>query len=149
MDLLDVNVLVYGFREELVHHPPVAAYLDGLVNGERMFGVPELALSALVRIVTQKPWNPPSPTERALDFCSVLRSSPRCVVVHAGERHWAIFDRLCRETRAKGKLVADAYLAGYAIDRDDEWVTTDSDFKHFPGLRWRNLLTGHSRTNPR
>jgi toxin-antitoxin system PIN domain toxin len=149
VDLLDVNVLIYAFRDDTVPHAAIAAYLNGLVNGDRAFGVPELALSALVRIVTQKPWNPPSPPVKVLDFCSALRSSPRCLVVHPSERHWEVFDRLCRVSGAKGKLVADAYLAAHAIDRDDEWVTMDSDFKNFPGLRWRHPLIGQSRTNPR
>lgn len=149
MDLLDANVLIYAFRDDTAPHVAVAAYMNALVNGDRTFGIPELSLSAVVRVVTQKPWTPPSPARRALDFCAALQSSPRCVVVQPSERHWEVFDRLCRASGATGKLVADAYLAAYAIDRDDEWVTLDSDFKHFPGLRWRNPLVGQTRTNPR
>ena len=149
MKLLDVNVLIYAFRDEMVQHAAMAAYLNALVNADRTFGVPELALSALVRVVTQEPWNPPSATARVLDFCSALRSSPNCLVIHPSASHWTVFDGLCRATGARGKRVADAYLAAYALDRDDEWVTTDSDFERFPGLRWRNPLTGQSRTNPR
>lgn len=150
MQLLDVNVLIYAFRDEMVQHPPVAAFLDGLVNGEDRFGVPELTLSALVRIVTQKPWKPPSPTEDVLAFCEALRAAPTCKVVQPTERHWEIFDRLCRAAGAKGKLVADAYYAAFAIDRDAEWVTTDQGFDVFPGLRWRLLLPNNQVfTNPR
>jgi toxin-antitoxin system PIN domain toxin len=150
MQLLDVNVLVYAFRDELPQHLPALAFLDSLVNGDDPFGVPELSLSALVRIVTQKPWQPPSPAADVLAFCSVLRAAPTCLVVQPTERHWDIFDRICRATGAKGKLVADAYYAAFAIDRDAEWVTTDRDFATFPGLRWRLLLPDNQVfTNPR
>ena len=149
MEILDVNILVYAFRDEMTQHTPMAAYLNALVNDDRAFGVPEVVLSALVRIVTQKPWNPPSPPAKVLDFCSALRSAPNCLVVQPRDSHWGVFDYLCRATGARGKRVADAYLAAYALDRGDEWVTTDADFHRFPGLRWRNLLTGQSGTNPR
>lgn len=149
MDLLDANILIYAFRDDTAPHAAVAAYLNELASGERAFGVPELCLSALVRVVTQKPWMPPSATPKVLQFCAALRSSPQCMVVQPSERHWHVFDQLCRMSGASGKLVADAYLAAYAVDRDDEWVTFDSDFRHFPGLRWRNPIVGQSRTNPR
>jgi hypothetical protein len=59
-------------------------------------------------------------------------------VVAPGNRHWEIFTRLCRETDAKGNLIADAYLAALAIESGSEWITTDRDYARFPGLRWRH-----------
>jgi uncharacterized protein len=147
--LLDVNVLVYAHRADMPEHPASAKLLDDLVNGDRSFGVPEMAFSSLVRIVTQNSFKPPTTTDAALKFCGALMSSPNCLALRPSERHWAIFEDLCRSAPAKGKLVADAYLAAFAIDRDDEWVTTDRDFAKFPGLRWRMINDAHARTNPR
>lgn len=62
--------------------------------------------------------------------------------INPGPRHWGIFERLCEATRAKGNLIADAYLAALAIESGSEWVTTDRDYSRFPGLKWRHPLEG-------
>jgi uncharacterized protein len=55
-------------------------------------------------------------------------------------RHWGIFSALCRVTGSVGNAVADAYLAALAIEHGCEFVTTDTGFGRFPGLRWRHPL---------
>jgi predicted nucleic acid-binding protein len=54
-----------------------------------------------------------------------------------GERHWGIFEELCREAAATGSLVQDAWFAALAIESGAEWITTDRDYGRFRGLRWR------------
>lgn len=149
MILLDVNVLIYAHRAEMPEHPAMIKFLTGLIGGDVMFGIPNVVFASLVRIATQPSWKPPSTPAQALDFCNSIQSSPHCLVVEPSKRHWEIFDRLCRSVNARGKLVADAYLAAFALDRDDQWVTCDKDYARFPGLRWRNPLDGQLRTNPR
>jgi toxin-antitoxin system PIN domain toxin len=96
-------------------------------------------LAGFLRVVTHpRVFTPPTPIDRALEFVAVLRSPPNCVVVEPGRRHFDIFTRLCRETGAKGNLVADAYLAALAIESGSDWITTDRDYSRFPGLRWRH-----------
>lgn len=51
-----------------------------------------------------------------------------------------LFERLCRESGAKGNLVADAYLAALAIESGAEWVTMDRDYSRFRGLRSRSPI---------
>ncbi len=70
----------------------------------------------------------------------VLRTRPNCVLVQPGARHWGIFERLCRESGARGNLVADAYLAALAVEAGCDWVTTDRDYTRFPGLSMRTPL---------
>ena len=131
----DVNVLVYAFREELPEHEACRAWLRSLVRSEAAFAVFDLVLSGFLRIVTHpRVFSPPAPLEAALAFVDVIRTRPNCVTLQPGARHWSIFERLCRETRAKGNLVADAYLAALAIESGCEWVTTDRDYSRFPGL---------------
>jgi uncharacterized protein len=61
-------------------------------------------------------------------------------VLAPGPRHWEIFVRLCAAAGVRGSLVPDAYLAALAIESGSEWITTDRDFRRFPGLRLRHPL---------
>jgi uncharacterized protein len=101
-------------------------------------------LSGFIRVATNpRVFDPPAPIEKALEFAAALRTQPNAVRVAPGDRHWSIFDALCRSSGARGNLVADAYLAALAIEIGAEWITTDRDFSRFAGLRWRHpLATG-------
>ena len=139
MLLLDVNVLVYAHRADAADHERYRSWLEGLLAAEPALGIAELVLSGFVRIVTHpRVFHDPSPLETALGFAQALREHPHCIPVSPGSQHWDIFARLCRTARARGNLVADAYLAALAIESGAEWVTTDRDYARFPGLRWRH-----------
>jgi toxin-antitoxin system PIN domain toxin len=100
-------------------------------------------LSGFLRIVTHpRVFKRPTPTDRALAFCEVLRGLPNAVPLAPGARHWQIFTRLCAGTGVRGNLVPDAYLAALAIETGGEWVTTDGDFRRFHGLHVRHPLDG-------
>lgn len=141
MVLVDVNILVYAYREEMPGH---RAYLDWLRNrmeSEQPYGLSDLVLSGFLRLVTHpKIFDPPSPLKSALQFANELRDQPNCAIVTPGPRHWEIFSRLCEAAGAAGNLIADAYLAALAIESGCELITADSDFARFPGLRWRHPL---------
>lgn len=142
MILLDVNVLVYAFREVAPDHLQYREWLSAAAESDEPFGISELVLSGFVRVATHtRIFSPPTPIERALEFANALKAQPNAVVVWPGVRHWDIFERLCLAAGAKGNLVADAYLAALAIESGSEWITTDRDFSRFSGLRWRHPLT--------
>lgn len=139
MILSDVNVLIYAHREDVVDHRRFREWLEAMIAGPDAFAFSELVLSGFVRVATHpRVFNPPTPLERALEFCDFLRSQPNAVPVSPGERHWEIFTALCSQSGAAGNLVADAYLAALAIESGSEWITTDRDYGRFPGLRWRH-----------
>ena len=148
MLLTDVNVLLSAHRSELPDHEPIRSWLTNLIDGDSAFGVPELAMSAFVRIATaSKPFRPPTQTGVAFDFCRKIVASPRCVIVRPSPSHWQIFERLCRQIHATGNLVPDAYFAAMAIDSGCEWITLDNDFARFPALTWRHPLAKTATTN--
>jgi toxin-antitoxin system PIN domain toxin len=137
----DVNVLIYAHRAESPEHAAYARWLLELATGDEPFGLSELVLSGVLRIVTNpRVFRTPTPLETALAFSTQLLSRPNAARLRPGARHFEIFQRLCRDTRATGKLVADAYHAALALEHGCEWVTTDADFGRFPGLRWRHPL---------
>jgi len=141
MLLIDVNVLLYAYREAAPEHKSYLKWLEGCINSDQPFGLAELVLSGFLRIATHpKIFSPPSPLEPAFRFAEALRGRSNCVIVAPGARHWDIFSRLCRAAGAKGNLIPDAYLAALAIESGTEWITADRDFSRFPGLRWRHPL---------
>jgi len=139
--LPDVNVLVYAFREDAPQHGRYRDWLRARVAAAEGFGLAELVLSGVLRVLTHpRIFAPPTPVSRALDYAEKLRTQPNGVLVQPGPRHWEIFTGLCARVDAKGTLIADAYLAALAIEHGCEWITTDRDFARFPELRWRHPL---------
>ncbi len=143
MLLLDVNVLVYAHRRDVADHVRYLSFVENVLTGESAQGVSDLVLSGFVRIVTHpRIFKIPSSLETALAFTDRIRSRENALVIGPGPRHWDIFQRLCRESGAKGNLVPDAFLAAIAIEAGAELVTTDRDFSRFSGLRCRHPFDG-------
>ena len=138
MILLDVNILVYACAKRTPQHMYCRQFVDEMVNGKSPFGMAPEVLGSMVRVVTNpKIFGALISQEDALTFCEWLLGAPNCVIVRPGARHWGIFARLCRESGATGNLIPDAWLAALAIEHGCEWVSNDTDFGLFPGLRWR------------
>jgi uncharacterized protein len=141
MLLPDVNVLVYAHRPDSTNHSEYRHWIEAILRADTAFGVSDIVLSGFVRVVTHSGiFKVPTPLDVALAFVDQMRGRPNAVPVVAGERHWEIFVRLCRQAGARGNLVADAYLAAIAIESGCEWITTDRDYSRFDGLRWRHPL---------
>lgn len=141
MILIDINVLVYGFRADAPNHNRYLNWWKERAASEQPFGVVDLALSGFLRIVTHpRIFDPPSPLEDAVRFVEAIKGLPNCVEIRPGAHHWDILIKLCRAANARGNLIPDAYLAALAIESGGEWITTDRDYARFPGLRWRHPL---------
>jgi uncharacterized protein len=139
--LPDVNVLIYAHRPDARDHAAYRAWLEDVLSGDQAYGMSDLVLSGVLRIVTNpRIFGDATPIDVALTFCEDLVSRPTCVPIRPGPRHWAIFAQLCRTCGAKGNLVPDAFLAALAIEHGCEWMTTDRDYARFTGLRWRHPL---------
>ena len=142
MKLCDINVFVYAHRKDSIsEHPAYADYVVRMATGREAFGISESVLSGFVRSVTNpRIFKEPTPLEQALQFCDNLLDRPNACVLRPSSRNWPIFEELCQAVPAKGKLVADAWHAALAIEYDCDWISTDSDFARFPGLRWSHPL---------
>ena len=138
MVLLDVNVLVTAMREDAPGHGEIKAYVEGLRRAPEPFGLSDLILSGTLRVLTHpRVFTPPSPPAVALAYIGALRSTPNAVIIAPGPRHWELFTGLLEQSGAIGNLMPDAWHAALAIEHGCEWVTNDTDFSRFPGLRWR------------
>ena len=139
MLLPDLNVLVFAHRSESPEHTRYAQWLRDLAVGPAPYAVSELGLSGFVRVVTNpKIWGSPTSIADALEFCARLRGRSNARPLCHGPASFRIFADLCIASRARGKLVADAYHAALAIEHGCELVTADADFARFPKLRWRH-----------
>lgn len=139
MLLLDVNVLVYAHREDVPEHERYRRWLEDVINGDEAYGISTLVLSGFLRVVTHpKVFGKPTPLAAGVAFTEELRSTPSYVEISPGPRHWHIFVELCQRSTAKGNHVPDAFHAALAIESGCEWITTDSGFGRFSGLRWRH-----------
>jgi hypothetical protein len=120
-----------------VHHDQARRWLESTMGSDRAYAYSELVMSAFVRVVTHpRVFDPPSPLAAALAFASGVMAPVHAVPVTPGPRHWEIFSKLCRQSKAKGNLVTDAYFAALAIESGSEWISTDGDYARFDGLLW-------------
>lgn len=145
MQMPDVNILIYAHRTEDPDHGYFKAWIEALVNGRQPFALSPLVAGAFVRIVTNPAFRPvPTPLTQALAVIESLARARTCVMPELGRSHWALLRRLCEETGATGKLVADAQHAAVAMESGCIWVTRDSDFEKFRpcGLRVEILSPG-------
>jgi len=138
MILPDVNVLLYAFRNDAPEHIRCRQWLESVVNGSEAYGISPQVLCSMVRISTHpRIYARPSKREEALAFARLLLEQSIATVIQPGERHWSIFESLCRQSAVSGNLVQDAWFAALAIESGCEWITLDRDFARFQGLRWR------------
>ena len=147
MLLPDVNVLIYAHRQDSSEdHARYTRWLTDLAVGREPFALSVLALAALVRIVTNpRVFRSPSTLDQAFGFVAALVGRPQARIVGPGPEHLAIFEELCRQAEATGKLTADAQHAAVAIEHGCTLVTTDADFDRSTGLRWQHPLRPGSR----
>ncbi len=141
MQMPDVNILIYAYREESPNHARFHLWLKRLATGPEPFALSELVLHGFIRVVTNpRIFDPPATSSQALPFLDALLARPNCSVIRPGPSHWSIFRQLCEGDEIRGKLVADAVHAALAIESGCEWVTADTDFARFaPTLRWRHV----------
>lgn len=138
MIMPDVNVLIGAFRRDSSHHSICKPWLDAVVLNSEPFGLSPIALAAVVRITTASRFlSQPSTHELAFAFCNSLLGQPQCIVIEPGDRHWSIFEALCKQTGIVGGKVTDVWYAALAIEHGCTWISLDRDFAKFPGLDWR------------
>jgi len=139
--LFDVNVLLNAHRPGQEHHRVARELLEQTVNAPAPFALSELVLTAFVRIATNpRAFSVPTPLDDAFRFTDRLLRRSNARVVRPSDRHWSIFEHLCRRTQAMGVLIADAQHAALAVEHGCEWISFDRDFAKFPDLRWRHPL---------
>lgn len=82
MILIDVNVLVYAYREDADRHGEYRDWLDGATTTDTPCGAPDVVLSGFLRVVTNpRAMSRPAPVDHALTFIESLRRRPSYVPI--------------------------------------------------------------------
>ena len=142
MLLLDANILIYAFREELPQHTHARDWLLQVLTAREGIGVPTLAETAFLRLTT-KPLGPLTAAtwEAAWNFLTVLLEHRTARRVQPSARHPEILDRLAHHYDLRGDTIVDGWLAALALECDATFVSADHGFSRFEGLRWLNPIT--------
>jgi uncharacterized protein len=138
MILLDVNVLVYAFRESAPEHETYANWLSEASAGTETLLLADLVLVGFVRVVTNpRLVEPVVSGSQAIEFVEALCDSPRTQLTLSSPAIWQQLGSLVRgDPQIKTNVVPDAYLAAVALTHGARVASRDRGFGRFPGLRW-------------
>ena len=143
MIALDTNVLVYGRRQESMHHAAAWKLLDSLAHGNEAWGLPWPCVYEYLRVVTHpRIFDPPTRLEAALIDLVSLLECPSVRMLGEGPNHVMHMVRMANIGDARGNLAHDAHIAALCLENGvTELWTADRDFARFTGLRIRNPFT--------
>ncbi|MEA2195036.1 MAG: uncharacterized protein QOG42_1470 [Solirubrobacteraceae bacterium] len=135
MLLLDVNVVVVAYHQNLPQHAMISSWLDDVIERREPFTVPVVVWASFVRLVTNRRiFEPPTPLADAFEFATAVCGQPNHVPLGPGPRHLELLRRTCEESNAVGDLVSDAVLAAIALEHDCVVASLDRDFARFPSI---------------
>lgn len=144
MILVDSNLLVYAFAEQLAQHDAARTWLDGRLNDTPAVGLPWPSLLAFVRLVSNpRVFSRPAPIDGAWRQVRDWLARQSVWIPAPTNNHAEVLESLLVGVRAND--VPDAHLAALAIEHGLVLCTSDRGFSRFAKLRWHDPLTGNSR----
>ena len=136
---LDVNVLVYAFRQDSVKHEECRDWLTKQIRNRNGLALIDIVLVGFLRICTHsKIFREPSSISEATNFLTVMISNPNVSLTSSTPETWHTFSRILDKTNVQGNKISDAWLAAIAMERNLTLISTDSDFNLFPNLKLLN-----------
>ena len=136
---LDVNVLVYAFRQDSVKHEECRDWLSKQIRNRNGLVLIDIVLVGFLRICTHsKIFREPSSISEATNFLTVMISNPNVTLTSSTPETWHMFSRILDKTNVQGNKISDAWLAAIAMERNLTLISTDSDFNLFPNLKLLN-----------
>ena len=133
MILLDANILLYAYVEELPQHSGTARWLENLLSVQaESVAIAWAAATAFLRIATSKrifkrPWSMTEASER-LDE---LLAHPMVQLVGPTDKHWPIYSKILKDMNLSGDVVMDAHIAAIAMEHNASVASVDKGFRRF------------------
>ena len=143
MIAIDTNLLLYAHRGESEWHDRASACVRELAEGRAPWAIPWPCIHEFLAIATHpRIWDPPTPTEAALDQVAAWIESPSLVLLAEGPQHWSELRAQIEAGRIAGPRVLDARIAALCLAHGvRELWTADRDFSRFASLATANPLT--------
>lgn len=141
MILPDANLLLYAYIKDFPQHSGSKKWLEKSLQGEETIGLSWQIITAFIRIGTNpKIFKIPMTVRQVENRIESLLTQTNVKIIVPTEKHWQIFLKLLKDTKALGNLTMDAHLAALAIEYNARIASTDDDFKIFPNLDYFNPL---------
>ena len=142
MILVDANLLLYAEDSLSEHHDSVRNWWDEKLSGTAAVCLCWPVLTAFIRIATnprlhQRPLSLREACERVQSWLD----QPCVRLIHPGENHWLLFQKMLREGNAVGNVASDAQLAALAFEHNCVLQSADTDFARFASLKWNNPIS--------
>jgi uncharacterized protein len=135
MKLVDANVLIYAINSDASQHEQSRRWLERALSGAEPVGLTWHVILAFLRITTHRSiMERRLSAEQAIEFVDGWLAQPQVEVVVPGPGHWAVLRALMTASGTAGNLTSDAHLAALALEGGWTLVTTDEDFRRFPGV---------------
>jgi uncharacterized protein len=139
--IVDLNLLLYAVNADSPRHDTARVWLENLLNGEEVVGLPWVVVLGYLRISTNA-----RAMTRALKLSAALErvedwlALSNVRLLREKDDHWDRLRKLLAAAGTAGNLTTDAHLAALAISHDAVLCSSDLDFGRFKGLRWENPL---------
>ena len=141
MILVDTNLLVYVVQAQSPFHARAQRWLNELLNGDELVGLPWTTIIGFVRVSSNSRIFPSALTvSRSIGVVDEWLENRLVSVVEPAAGHWSIMRELLLEAGRGANLTTDAHLAALCIERGATLHSADGDFSRFRGLRWVNPL---------
>ena len=141
MILVDTNLLVYVVQAQSPFHARAQRWLNELLNGDELVGLPWTTIIGFVRVSSNSRIFPRALTvHRSIGVVDEWLENRLVSVVEPAAGHWSIMRELLLEAGRGANLTTDAHLAALCIERGATLHSADGDFSRFRGLRWVNPL---------
>lgn len=142
MMLVDVNLLLYAVNQDLPQHPRSRAWLEAVLSGSEIVGLPWVVVLAFLRLTTSaRFFERPLSVARAVAYVEQWLAQPVVTTVTPGRGQWMILRNLLLDSGTGGNLTTDTHIAALAIEYGYAVCSTDNNFKRFSAIRHINPLT--------
>lgn len=137
----DVSLLVFAHHKESHFHEAASLWLEGIINGVEIVGIPWSVSMGFVRLmanhrVLSTPMSPSAALGRVKSWFQFSHMRP----LDPGPNHLTHLQNILDAVGGSANLVPDAHIAALAIEHQAVVHSHDSDFGRIPGLQWHNPL---------
>jgi uncharacterized protein len=137
----DVNLLLYAIITSFPQHRRARQWWEDTVNAPTRIGLAGPTVFGFLRIATNaRIFAAPLTVAEAIGYVRDWLAQPNVELLKPSTSHLDIALGLLEKLGTVGDLTIDAQLAAYAIERNAQVCSNDTDFARFADLKWSNPL---------